>query len=323
MSAALQDSGGQSSQARDPEATVSLRGIRRGFAQETVLDGVDLEVPRGTVSALLGRNGCGKSTLIRIVAGALSREAGEARVLGRDPELLSPDERLRMVWITDQLHVDPTRRVSEQLEFEQIVRAGRFERSEAERLLTRWEVPLDKRLSQLSRGLQTRFQLALAFAARPELLLLDEPTLGLDLFARRDLLEVIVDVVSELEAAVLVASHQLEDVERIADQITFLHKGHVQAQGSSEGLRDALRWARLAAGEGSALRAACAGLLGIRRVARDPDDPPGEFLVHFSDYSPALQAEVVALSGAEVLEVGRPTLAEVYLEVLGDHAEVA
>ena len=81
--------------------------------------------------------------------------------------------------------------------------------------------------------------------------------------------------------------------------------------------------ARLAAGEGSALRAACAGLLGIRRVARAPDDPPGEFLVHFSDYSPALQAGLGAVSGAEVLELGRPALAEGYLEVLGDHAEAA
>lgn len=308
----------------DSEATVSLRGIRRDFGQEGVLRDVSLEVAAGSVTALLGRNGCGKSTLLRIVAGTLARHGGQARVLGRDPESLGAAERLGMVWITDESVVSARRRVADELDFVTRLRAGRFDRPRADELLERWEIPSQKTFGQLSRGLQSRFRLACALAAKPQLLLLDEPTLGLDLFARRDLLEVVVDVVAELEASVLIASHQLEDVERIADQIVFLREGEVPAAGSPDELRERFRQARVETSDAAALEAACASLLGVRRAVQDPDDPPSEHLVHFDDYTPELEAELLASSGARLLSVHRPKLAEVYLEVLGAPlAEVA
>ncbi|MBL4847761.1 MAG: ATP-binding cassette domain-containing protein [Planctomycetes bacterium] len=149
------------------DATVSLQGVSRWFGEEAVLREVDLTVEPGTVSALLGRNGSGKSTLIRIVAGTLARHAGHARVLGRDPELLGVAERLRLVWITDQAGENPRRRVSQELDLIAGLRRGRFDRTCADKLLARWEVDLSKRFGELSRGLQTRFRLATALAARP------------------------------------------------------------------------------------------------------------------------------------------------------------
>lgn len=309
---------------KDSEATVSLRGISRYFGQETVLEDVGFDVASGSVTALLGRNGCGKSTLLRIVAGTLARHGGQARVLGRDPEALGPDERLGLVWISDESAVSARRCVATELDFMARLRPGRFDRERADELVERWEIPSEKAFGQLSRGLQARFRLACALAARPQLLLLDEPTLGLDLFARRDLLEVVVDVVAELEASVLIASHQLEDVERIADQIVFLRDGKVPTAGSPDELRERFRQARVETSDASALEEACASLLGVRRLVHDPDDLPTEHLVHFDDYTPELQAELLATSGARLLGVHRPKLSEVYLEVLGAPlAEVA
>ena len=299
------------------DLTVSLQGIERWFGKEAVLQDVSLAVEPGTVTALLGRNGCGKSTLLRIVAGTLARHGGEATVLGRDPEQLSVAERQELVWITDESAISARQRVGDELDFIAKLRAERFDRPRGLELLARWEIPPEKAFGELSRGLQARFRLACALASRPRLLLLDEPTLGLDLFARRDLLEVVVDVVAELEASVLIASHQLEDVERIADRIVFLHQGRVPAAGSPDELRDRFRQARVTISDGEALRSVASGLLGVRRVTRDADDPAREHLVLFDDYSPALERELLDTCGAELVSHHRPKLAEVYLEVLG------
>lgn len=299
------------------EPLVKLEGINRWFGEEHVLRGVDLKVAPGSVTALLGRNGCGKSTLIRIVAGTLARDQGEARVLGKDPEQLSPADRLDLMWITDECTALPHWRVGRELDLIAGMRRGRFERARALELLERWEVPLGKRFSELSRGQQARFRLAVAIAARPRLLLLDEPALGLDLFARRDLLEVVVEVVSELEAGVLIASHQLEDVERISDRIAFLREGSVIASGTPDALRDAHRQVHVETDDPAALQRACAGLLGVRRATRERDDPPGEFTVHFSDHCAALESDLLAAANARLLQSHRPTLSEVFLEVLG------
>lgn len=301
--------------------TVSLEGVERWFGEEAVLRGVSLEVEQGSVTALLGRNGCGKSTLLRIVAGTLARHGGAARVLGCDPEELGVSEREDLVWITDESTISAGQRVRAELDLTDCLRP-RFERARAVELLERWEVPLDKRFGKLSRGLQARFRLACALAARPRLLLLDEPTLGLDLFARRDLLEVVVEVVAELEASVLIASHQLEDVERIADRIVFLRDGQVPAAGSPDELRDRFRRARLSSEDLSALQSVTEGLIGVRRVVHEEGDPAHEQVVVFDDYSKALERELLAASGAELLALHRPKLAEVYLEVLGAPTEV-
>jgi ABC-2 type transport system ATP-binding protein len=300
--------------------TVSLQGIERWFGREAVLQDVSLDVAPGSVTALLGRNGCGKSTLLRIVAGSLARHGGEARVLGRDPEELGVAEREELVWITDESTISARQRVGAELDLIAGLRQ-RFDQARAVELLERWEVPQDKPFGKLSRGLQARFRLACALAARPRLLLLDEPTLGLDLFARRDLLEVVVDVVAELEAAVLIASHQLEDVERIADRIVFLREGRVPAAGSPDELRDRFRQARVRTADLETLRGVAEGLLGIRRVVHEDEDPSDEHLVLFDDYSAELERELLAASDAERLALHRPKLAEVYLEVLGAPTE--
>jgi ABC-2 type transport system ATP-binding protein len=305
------------------EALVALRGVSKWFGRERVLEALDIDVPRGEVTVLLGRNGCGKSTCMRIVTGLVARDGGTAQVFGREVEDLRPEERERMAYVTDSSAALATATVADELDFTRRVRGARWSQARAQELLERFEVPLAKRLGALSQGQKTRVRLVLALAADPELLLLDEPALGLDLFGRNDLLEVVIETAEREGRAVLLSTHLIDDVERVADRVAFLKKGKIEAQGSIEELRDRYRRARVLLGPGGpgALEKAAAGLVGIHRIQKDAQAPEDERVVLF-DGSEDLLARLVALAGAKSLDTRRLTLREIYFEVLSGRQEV-
>lgn len=305
------------------EPLVSLRGVSKWFGRERVLRDVNLDVPQGTVTALLGRNGCGKSTTMRIAAGLVGRDAGTARVLGRDAEDLGPAELARLAYVTDGSGTPGHRRVADELALVGRTRRGHWNDAHARELLERFEVPLAQTVGSLSKGLQTRLRLVLAVAAEPELLLLDEPALGLDLFGRRDLLEAVIDAAERPDRGVLIATHLVDDVERIADRIAFVRDGAVAFEGTVERLRDAFRRTRFLVGPGGSLplEQAAASMIGIRRVFAERDAPPDERVVVY-DGNEDLAAELEHVSGTKRLESRRMTLREVYFEVLSGREEV-
>lgn len=276
------------------------------------------------MTALLGRNGSGKSTAIRVLTGLLGRDGGDARVLGCDPERLTAAARERIAWIADTNSGWSMTRVRDEVDLWARLRGRRWDAARAADLLTRFEVPLEKRLAALSKGQATRLRLAIALSSDPELLILDEPALGLDLFGRHDFLEAIIETVEREGRAVLIASHLIDDVERVADRIAFVRGGVVSVSGSLDELRDRFRRVRLATPPEHAerLAGACADLLGVERVVPDPTAPPDERVVVVSDFGDGLVAELEARSGARCLEVRRMTLREIYLEVLAERKRV-
>lgn len=300
---------------------VKLQGVTKWFGEQQVLRGVDLEVPPGSVTALLARNGAGKSTLMRILAGLVARDGGEAEVLGRDPEDLDP-VRDRLVWVTDSTNASPASCVQDELELVSGLR-GRWNPELARDLLARFELPLHKPIGALSKGMQTRLRLILALAAEPDLLLLDEPALGLDLFARHDLLEAMIEVAQSASRAIVCATHLLDDVERVADRVVFLREGTAPVQGEVEALRDRFRRARVEVGPGGhePLEAAAAGVLGVRRVAREAASPANEAVLVMDEWSDGALEEVLRRSGARTVEVRRMTLREIYFDVLSGREE--
>lgn len=302
------------------DPVVEVRGVTRWFGAQQVLRGVDLSVPRGSVTALLGRNAAGKSTLLSILSGHLGRNGGEATLFGRDVEAQRPSDRQRIA-IVGGASAFPSRRVRDELALVRRLRGARWNAAREAELLARFKLPLDTRIMALSKGQQARLRLLLALGCDPELLLLDEPAMGLDLFARRDFLESVIELVEGEERTVLIASHLIDDVERVADRVVFMREGRTQIQGAVDDLRERFRRLRLRLpSPGQALPAdgLSAELLGVERAL--PAEGC-EQVVILNDYTAGLVRELEARTGGAEVSTSRLTLRDVYFEVLREADE--
>lgn len=248
-----------------PDA-VRIESLCRDFGRLRALDGVSLKIPQGEIVALVGPNGAGKTTLLKLLAGLLQPTSGEARLwdiptfpparaaLGRLACLLDGCEPPRPVRIRDLVSLKAGA-VSE------------FDRSLANSLFEKRGLGPKRRWHTLSKG-QKRWVLAvLAIASHADLLLLDEPADGLDPAARRDLYGLLRGVVDERQTTVLLASHILADVERVADRVVFVDRGQVRLDESLETLREEVREVELDTRIGSADHLPhAAELLGCRET---------------------------------------------------------
>jgi ABC-2 type transport system ATP-binding protein len=203
---------------------IEFRGVERHFGAQEVLRGLSFSVAPGQVYALLGRNGAGKTTALRILLGFLRAHAGEARVLGLDSATLAPEERERIGYVSEGHKLYLEMRVETALDFEAGTRP-RFDRAAARRELERCGIPPEKRIHALSRGQRAQLALVLAASGTPEVLIFDDPAMGLDVAMRRELLGSLIELLSSRGCAVLFSSHILSDVERIADRVGILHGG--------------------------------------------------------------------------------------------------
>jgi ABC-2 type transport system ATP-binding protein len=225
----------------EPEGPLAIeaRGLARAFGRRRVVEGLDLLVPEGSVTALLGRNGVGKSTTIQLLLGLLPATSGTVRVLGMDPRR----ERRRLFaevgYVSERREMLDDQRVDGLARIVAEAHGARFDRDGFERLRARYKLDPSTRCAVLSKGQRARLLLALALAARPRLLVLDEPTSGLDPLVRDDFLEAIASFAAEEGHAVLLSTHIVEDVARICDRAVVLREGGGPAlTGELEGLRE-------------------------------------------------------------------------------------
>ncbi|HVH46149.1 MAG TPA: ABC transporter ATP-binding protein [Labilithrix sp.] len=208
---------------------VSLRQVhlRRGRF-ELAIDTLDLE--EGTIVGLVGNNGAGKSTLVDAIAGFHVPDRGAVTVLGRDPFADLVAVRQQLGWMTDDMAVYPMKLGAHLKLLAPFYPT--WDHALAQHLLDRFELDPGRRLTELSKGEGTRARLVMALAYRPRLVLLDEPATGLDVPSRRKLMHELVSVVRDAGRTVIIASHQLEDVERISDRVLLLHHGRIRADGA-------------------------------------------------------------------------------------------
>jgi ABC-2 type transport system ATP-binding protein len=208
------------------EAVVAVTGLSRRFGSKTVLDDVSLYVPRGGVFGLVGENGAGKTTLIKHILGLLRAEAGTVRVFGLDP-VADPVRVLGSIgYLSEQPDLPGWMRVDELLRYTQAF-YPRWDMAYAEELRRQFGLDSSARIRTLSKGQQAKAGLLVAQAHRPELLLLDEPSSGLDPIVRRDILEAIIRTVADEGRTVFFSSHLLEEIERVSDQIAMVHQGKI------------------------------------------------------------------------------------------------
>ncbi len=204
---------------------LEIRGLtkRRG---DFALQGLDLTLPAGCIMGLIGENGAGKSTTIRLVLNGLQRNGGTIAVYGKDNRALTALEREDIGVVLDEVGLP------EYLTAAQIgcMMAGIFTRWQPEvyrDYLRRLALPEDKPFKDFSRGMRMRLGLAAALSHQPKLLLLDEATSGLDPVVRDDILTILSDFTRDEEHAVLISSHIVSDLEKICDYIAFLHRGRL------------------------------------------------------------------------------------------------
>lgn len=206
-------------------ACIEAHGLRKTFGTTTALDGVDLKIEEGKILGLIGPNGAGKSTLLNAVLGLIPYE-GELNVLGINP-WTSRDALMRDVcFIADVAVLPRWMRVSNALDYVAGVHP-RFDRARAEQLLGRTQIKKTSKVRELSKGMVTQLHLALIMAIDARLLVLDEPTLGLDLLYRKQFYDMLLNDYFDHRRTIVVTTHQVEEIEQILTDVMFINRGRI------------------------------------------------------------------------------------------------
>ncbi len=204
------------------QGAIQLHGVTKRYGSQLALDRVTLDVPSGVVFALLGENGAGKTTAIRILLGLTAPDQGTATVLALDSTRQGQTVRSRVGYVAERPALYDWMTTAEIGWFTSgFYGSGFYDRYL--RLATEYQLPLKRKIKHLSKGMRAKVALSLALAHEPELLILDEPTSGLDTLVRREFLEGMVDIAAA-GRTVLLSSHQIGEVERVADYIAILRR---------------------------------------------------------------------------------------------------
>ena len=206
-------------------ACIEARSLRKAFGTTVALDGVDLRVEEGRILGLIGPNGAGKTTALNAILG-LTPFQGELRVLGRDP-WNERDQLMRDVCFISDVAVLPRWiRVSQALEYVAGVHP-RFDRAKAEGFLLKGAITRDRKVRELSKGMVTQLHLALVMAIDARLLVLDEPTLGLDILFRKQFYDSLLNDYFDRNRTIVVATHQVDEVQHVLTDVVFIDRGRI------------------------------------------------------------------------------------------------
>jgi ABC-2 type transport system ATP-binding protein len=284
------------------DLSVKLQGVRKQYPFFT-LDNIDLQIPQGQIMGLIGPNGAGKSTTIRIIMGLLHQESGEVEVLGHR----MPSDQIAAKW--DIGFASDDMRLYEAMTLEWHMRMVRsiypkWDEKYAQLLLKRFGLRAEQKIKGLSHGQRVKATLLLVFARHPRLLVLDEPTTGLDPVARHEILKELTGVMMDEGRSILFSSHNTQDVEQISDQITFIDRGHIIDSMDKEEYLDRWRRLRLEVPSGIELPA-LPGIINIRQNGRTA-------IATANSFKPDL-ANAYENSGARIQAIENMTLEEIFV----------
>lgn len=218
----------------DPtDYVIETRALSKRYGRKLALDNLDLRIPRGRIHAIVGANGAGKSTLFRILMGFMPPTAGHASILGKDSQMLTPQDRSRIGFVNEEHTLPSWMRVSQVMAMQRN-QYPRWNQPAYDGVIGHYHVLPEQKVGQLSRGERAGLNLALALAQGPELLVLDEPTLGLDVVAKRAFLESLMYSNVADDCTVVYCSHQMEEIERVADNLIILERGQLKHMSAPE-----------------------------------------------------------------------------------------
>ena len=219
---------------------VEIEKLTRQFDNKIAIHELSLTIPRGGVFGLIGGNGAGKTTLLRHILGLLKAQSGSVKVFGLDPVANPVGVLGRIGYLSEDRHLPNWMRVKELMRYTQAFYPG-WDESYAEELRDAFDLDRKARIATLSRGQRARAGLLIALAHRPDLLVLDEPSSGLDPVVRRDILGAIIRTIGEEGRTVLFSSHLLDEVERVADRVAIIHQGRILLAASMDEIKETHR----------------------------------------------------------------------------------
>jgi ABC-2 type transport system ATP-binding protein len=219
------------------ESVVEIAELTRRFGDNTALSSVSLSLPRGAVYGLVGANGAGKTTLIKHILGLLRAESGSVRVFGLDPVAEPVAVLSRVGYLSEENDLPGWMRIDELIRYSRAFYPG-WDDAYAKELEQSFALDPSAKIKTLSKGQRARLGLLVALAYRPELLVLDEPSSGLDPIVRRDILGAVIRTIADEGRTVLFSSHLLEEVEQVADHVTMINRGKIVLSAALETIRE-------------------------------------------------------------------------------------
>jgi len=243
-------------------ACIEARGLRKTYGATKALDGVDLKVEEGRILGLIGPNGAGKTTALNAILGLASCE-GELKVLGLDPWADRSALMREVCFIADVAVLPRWMKVSQALDYVEGVHP-KFDRKRAEGFLAKTQIPIDKKIGKLSKGMVTQLHLALVMAIDARLLVLDEPTLGLDILFRKQFYDSLLNDYFDGKRTIVVTTHQVEEIQHVLTDLVFINHGRIVLESTMEGFEQ--RYAEVMVKPEHAAEARAMGPLHERQV---------------------------------------------------------
>jgi len=290
------------------DLVVEVNALSRSFGDKTALDCVNFHVAEGRVYGLVGANGAGKTTLIRHLLGLLRATTGSVRVFGLDPVREPVRVLSRVGYLSEEHELPEWMRVDELMRYTQAYHPT-WDAKYARELLDTFGMDPSKKIKELSKGMRAQAGLVAAVAHRPELLILDEPSSGLDAVVRRDILDAIVRTVADDGRTAIFSSHLLEEMERMSDHVTMLHGGRVLLSGALDDVRRRYHRSRVRFLEGFERPPVLDSALAIEGSGR-------LWSVVHSGPSEDFRLSVLT-HGGEIIESRNATLEEIFLARAG------
>jgi ABC-2 type transport system ATP-binding protein len=287
-------------------ACIEARGLRKSFGKNIALDGINLRVEEGRILGLIGPNGAGKTTALNAILGLTSYQ-GELRVLGRDP-WTERDQLMRDVcFIADVAVLPRWIRVSQALDYVAGVHP-RFDRAKAESFLARTTIRRESKVKELSKGMVAQLHLALVMAIDAKLLVLDEPTLGLDLLYRKQFYDSLLNDYFDRNRTIVVTTHQVEELQHVLTDLMFIDRGRIVFDCSMEEIES--RYVELTVHPGQTAAAKALNPLQAREVL-------GRGIMIFDLASAGVDRQQIAALG----DIRTPGIADLFVAIVGNQAD--